>query len=752
MKRPSEQPARPPPGEAAGGAGRPPPPDPDPGEPGAESAEALREKIIGFGARSGRKTYYPELRQQLVTLRASEERFRAVFDGAAIGIAVVDLAGRLQSTNRALQELLGRSDQELRGQPLLAVVHPDDRGRYGVRLEALLRGASERGSHEVRLARADGGLAWGQVNASIAIGDDGAPAYLVAAIQDVTVRRRAQEALEFLSRASVRLATSLEMGPTLAHVAELAVPALGDLCALSTDEEGRAHRHVTCADPGARSAAERLLAHPAAASALGLDAAGGLPLLVGDAAARLGEAARDDPALRELLRALELRSSLAVPLTAASGRLGVLLIAATARSGRSYGPFDLDLATELGHRAALALESARLLLRAREASRLKDEFLAIVSHELRTPLTAMLGWTGLLQGHALPPERTAAGLAVLDRNARALAQIIDDLLSVTRIVAGKLEIVPTPTALGPVVESAVEALRPGAAASQVALVVAGDPGLPPVLGDAARLQQVVWNLVSNAVKYTPAGGRVEVRLKRVGGAAELTVRDTGAGIAPDFLPHVFERFRQADSSTTRRHGGLGLGLTIVHHLVKAHGSTLRAESEGEGRGACFTVAIPLAGAEAAARAAPSDEELPILGPLRILVVEDDPDSLQVLREILERQGALVTPAPSASRALHELDRAAPDLLISDIAMPEQDGVALIQAVRTHSLPIPALALSALSREEDRARALTAGFDRYLVKPLEVRALLQAVAAHASARADDAAGAGAAPLAAPLRAT
>lgn len=811
----------------------------------AEIAKELREKIIGFGERSGRKSFYPELRDRLSTLerfralldqtndailvvdgvvsdanlvacrmldctaeqligmpvrelsaaiadridearpgqlvatlrtrsgrevpveatvafrgtgtarvgvvvardiserqrseralKESEERFRAVFEGAAIGIAVIDVAGHLQSTNRALQELLGQPDGELRGQPFLSVIHPDDRGLLAEHHDELLRGTGAPDTNEVRLARSDGRVVWAQLSASMAAVDYASPAYLVVAIQDITARRRAEEALHFLSRASVQLASSLDVGATLKNVTELAVPFLGDLCAIwsYTSDAGREHRLVTCCDPEQKALAEELLAGRSIAGIVGADAMGELPRLLPDASGPLLAAAADDPSRLEHLRRLDIHSSILVPLATRGRRLGTLLLA-TARSRRRYGALDLDLATEFGHRAALALENASLFRETQEASRLKDEFLAIVSHELRTPLTAIMGWTGILRARRLDQAKADAALAVVDRSARALAQIIDDLLGVTRIMAGKLDIEPAPTDLSPLIESAIESLRPSAAEKRLAIRFQCEPGIPPIVGDAKRLQQVVWNLVSNAVKYTAEGGQVRVRLERAGSAAKLTVSDTGCGISREFLPHVFDLFRQADSSSTRRHGGLGLGLTLVEHLVKLHGGTVRAESDGEGRGACFTVTLPLASGEATTGRARPEPELPLVPDMRILVVEDDPDTLKMLGEILERQGADVVLAPSVSSALHELDLAAPDLLISDVAMPGQDGVALIQAIRERGLHIPALALSALSREEDRARAQAAGFDRYLVKPVDVRELLQAVASrnvHASA--------------------
>jgi signal transduction histidine kinase len=535
-------------------------------------------------------------------------------------------------------------------------------------------------------------------------------------------------ALEFLSQASVRLASSLDTAATLQSLTEMAVPFLGDLCALCAcaSDGSCARQLLACRDPGHRALAEKLFEDFPLAALAGGEAANALPRLLPDAPSVLDAMAGDDPDRRDLVRELGLCSAMTIPLVSGGRRLGILLVA-TAGAGRRYGPFDLELATEFGHRAALALENASLLLKAQEAARLKDEFLAILSHELRTPLTAILGWMGMVRSKRLDPATLDRGLAVVERNARVLAQIIDDLLGVSRIIAGKFDIHSKPVDLAPVMEAAVDALRPSAESTGIVLQVRCEPGVPAVMGDAKRLQQVVWNLVSNAVKYTPEGGEVRVSLARAGPSAKITVSDTGRGISPEFLPHVFERFRQADSSNTRLHGGLGLGLAIVRHLVELHSGSVQAASQGKGRGAFFTVTLPLASGQTLPASASPEPELPRLEDMRILLVEDDPDTLDLLGEILERQGARVVRASSAKRALFELGRAVPDLVISDIAMPEEDGVALVKAMRARGCQVPAVALSALARDEDRDRALAAGFQRYLIKPIDPRELLRAIA-------------------------
>ncbi|HXG65548.1 MAG TPA: ATP-binding protein [Blastocatellia bacterium] len=382
---------------------------------------------------------------------------------------------------------------------------------------------------------------------------------------------------------------------------------------------------------------------------------------------------------------------------------------------------------------------------AEASNRLKDEFLATVSHELRTPLNAIMGWSHMLRAQKQDAASLARGLEVIERNARLQAQLIEDILDVSRIITGKLRLRLRPTRLAPVVHQAVEAARPAARAKGIHLEEALDYSVGAVSGDPDRLQQVVWNLLSNAIKFTPKGGRVEVRLQRRDAEARITVSDTGQGISADFLPYVFDRFRQADASTTRKHGGLGLGLAIVRHLVDMHGGAIHAESAGEGQGATFTVSLPLMNP-----AAPKDnfadrahelrttitgrapfESLPALDGLRVLLVDDDRDTLQVLQLFLAGSGADVRTADSAPAALETLEHYKPDVLVSDIAMPEEDGYALIRKVR--ALPperggdVPAVALTAMTRVEDRARALSAGFQMFVPKPVEPAELLQAIA-------------------------
>jgi signal transduction histidine kinase/ActR/RegA family two-component response regulator len=385
-------------------------------------------------------------------------------------------------------------------------------------------------------------------------------------------------------------------------------------------------------------------------------------------------------------------------------------------------------------------------LEAEAANRAKDEFLAVVSHELRTPLNAMMGWARLLLDGGLPVDRLRHGLEVIERNAQTQAQLIDDLLDVSRIISGKVRIDPRPIRPIEVVEAAIESVRLAASAKGVRLHLALDPDADAILGDRDRLQQVVWNLVSNAIKFTPAGGQVFVGLARADAGVEICVEDTGRGIRPEFMPYVFERFRQADASFTRALGGLGLGLAIARHLVELHGGTIDVHSDGDGRGARFTVRLPIAahrsaiagdpGASAPPQTGRRDHAFqPDLGGLAVLVVDDEQDGRDVITEILERAHARVTVAASAAEAMEVLGRLRFAVLVSDIGMPDEDGFTLMRRIR--ALPahrggqIPAVALTAYARAVDRQQALMAGYDIHLGKPVDPGELVDVVASLAA---------------------
>src|SRR5882724_6650130 len=383
---------------------------------------------------------------------------------------------------------------------------------------------------------------------------------------------------------------------------------------------------------------------------------------------------------------------------------------------------------------------------AEAANRAKDEFLATVSHELRTPLNAIVGWGRMIRNTKMDETGLAHALDIIERNAKLQAQLIDDLLDVSRIISGKLRLTVMPVELPPVIEAALDVIRPAAEAKNIRLQVMLDANAGLVSGDPDRLQQVIWNLLSNAVKFTQKGGRVQVTLEQLDSHVLITVSDTGKGIAAEFLPYVFDRFRQADSSITRLHGGLGLGLAIVRQLVDLHGGSVEAQSPGEGQGATFSLKLPVIIAHGSGRFALNAEEanassaalqggfgsLPSLEGLGVLVVDDDPDARDLLKAILEERKAQVTTVASAAEAYETIEWLRPDVIISDIGMPGEDGYSLIRNVRLKEARDrqgwkPAIALTAHARIEDRLRALSAGYQAHVAKPVEPAELVAVIA-------------------------
>jgi signal transduction histidine kinase/CheY-like chemotaxis protein len=442
-----------------------------------------------------------------------------------------------------------------------------------------------------------------------------------------------------------------------------------------------------------------------------------------------------------------IRSLMGAPLMIEGEIIGVIY--AVAAEANRFKENDLPLLQLVADRVALAIEHARLYeaeqqarISAEAANRMKDEFLATVSHELRSPLNAILGWMKLLRAGRLDEQGASHALETVERSARAQSRIISDLLDVSRIISGKLLLKVRPIEPVRVIEAAVEAVRPAAVAKGIRFETSLDPSAGPISGDADRLQQIVWNLLSNAIKFTSSGGLVEVSLKNTGSQAEIEVRDSGIGIKPDFLPYVFDRFRQGDASSSRRQGGLGLGLAIVRHLVELHGGTVAVHSEGEGKGSRFVVKLPRAVGQARAGGSITrrrSDEFPAYGTpqltgLKVLVVDDDQDARELMTVVLSQANADVRAVASASEALEIMSaRSAwvPDVLVSDIEMPGIDGYTLIRRIRAldpeQGGRIPAVAVTAYSRVEDRMRALAAGFQLHIAKPVEPGELLTVLA-------------------------
>lgn len=565
------------------------------------------------------------------------------------------------------------------------------------------------------------------------------------AIENARLYRAAQAAEarnRFLAEATETLASSLDYATTLERVARLAVPMVADLAAVYRLEPDGAIRLTALAadDPGREALAREL------DSMLPLRIEQQERLLPRVLRSRNAELLTDVPETTQqawspsaragdLMNQLAIRSYMAVPLLVRGRVLGALALT-TVKSGRRLGPNDLTLAKELARRAGLAIENAELYREAQKSNRLKDEFLATVSHELRTPLTAILGWTHLLRSGR--PAQVARAIETIERNARAQARIIEDVLDVSRIITGKLGLRIERVNLRDVVQAALDTVRPAAEGKHVELVTTMDPTVGETAGDPSRLQQVVWNVLSNAIKFTSKGGRVEVRLDRHESMIRLRVSDTGQGIRPDFLPHVFERFRQEDSASTRAHGGLGLGLAIVRHLVELHGGHVAADSGGEGLGATFTIMLPIraltaqpAESESHAAAGEVVGAAASLQGVRALVVDDDADARDLISALLEQHGAEVTAAPSARAALDVLEHWIPNVLVSDLGMPQEDGYSLIRNVRAvgtaRGFWFPAVALTAYAQLADKTRALSAGFQAHVTKPVDPDSLVALIA-------------------------
>ena len=553
----------------------------------------------------------------------------------------------------------------------------------------------------------------------------------------------------FLIELSRLLGSSLANDRMLSRIARRAVPLLGDLCAIDIQDADGSLRRAACAHVDATK--EGVAYEARARYGFSATAPGGVPAvltsrrstLVSPATAADLEQAAQNAEQLQLFQQLGVAAWMIVPMIARERAFGAVTFAIT-ESDRRYDRTDLLFAEAVVSQVAVAGDNARLYVAAeaaREAAEAansaKDQFLSTLSHELRTPLNAVYGWATMLERGQLGAEQAQRALQIILRNVNAQVRLIDDLLDLSRVASGKLRLAVQPVDLQRVVEEALDGIRPAAAAKNIRLQpVLASPG-GPVSGDPDRLQQVVWNLLSNAVKFTPKGGRVQIQLQRVSSHVELLVSDTGQGIQPDLLPYVFDRLRQGDSSSTRSHGGLGLGLALVRHFVELHGGIVFAESPGEGRGATFVVKLPLMTARpselAAERTPPTFQRASAqsLAGLRILVVDDDPTAVDLNREILSQAGAEVRGCTSGAEALQLLQQWRPAVLVSDIEMPGLDGYTLLRQIR--ALPpdqggkTPAVALSAYNRPEDRVRSLRAGFNFHVSKPVEPNELTVIVA-------------------------
>ncbi|MCA1564274.1 MAG: PAS domain S-box protein [Acidobacteria bacterium] len=696
---------------------------------------------------------FDSARKERANAEANERYYRFLAEAIPQIIWTARPDGFIDYYNQRWYEYTGMRLEETEGWGWQSLLHADDAERCVEHWKHCVE-TGEVYDIEGRFRRAsDGQYRW-HLGRALPLRDaDGQIVKWFGASTDIDDRKHAEEQQRFLAEASATLVTSLDYEATLTALARLSVPRLADWCTVDMLADDRIIERLAVAhqDPAKVELAwelNRLYPHDFyETEGVSKVIRTGRPELYPNIPDELLALVSRDAAHLKILRELGLKSSMIIPLVAHNRVLGAITLMA-AESGRRFNAADLNFAEDLAQRAALAVDNARLYREAQEVNRLKDEFLATLSHELRTPLTAVLGWTRLLGTGQLDEATHQRALETIERNAQSQVQLIDDILDVSRIIRGKLRLNVRAAELAPVIEAAVDSVRPAAEAKGIRLQVVLDPRAGPVSGDPDRLQQVVWNLLSNAIKFTPKDGRVQVLLVRAGSHLELTVSDTGQGIEKKFLPYVFDRFRQADPSTTRTHGGLGLGLAIVRHLIELHGGTATVESEGAGQGTTFKVSLPLmivhqpeftaqAGERAPAAEHPTAggrlalECPPELEGLRVLLVEDEPDSREMLVVVLTQCRADVRAVSNAADALSQLEHWLPDVLISDIEMPGEDGYALIRKVR--SLPperggkIPAAALTAYARAEDRMRALLAGFQLHVPKPVEPAELAAVIA-------------------------
>jgi len=701
-------------------------------------------------------------------LELARDNLAAIVASSEDAIVSKTLEGIVTSWNSAAERLFGYPAEEMIGQSILRVIPPDRHHEETEILARLRRGERLERFETIRLHK-DGTLL--EVSLTVSPVKDRTGQVVGAAkfAHDISARRRTEralaeeaEALETLNRVGAAIASQLDLEKIVQIVTDAATALTGAefgafFYNVVSDKQESYWLYTLSGVPRERFAQFPM---PRNTEVFGAT-------FRGEGVVRSADIRKDPRYGRNPPYAgmpeghLPVCSYLAVPVKAPAGDV---------IGGLFFGHEQADVFTERSERLALgiasqasiAMTNARLFnaLRQREAEReqlldseraarseaerlghLKDEFLATLSHELRTPLNSIQGWATVLRQKSASPADMTRGLETIERNVRAQAQIVNDLLDMSRIISGKIHLEVQPLQIHEVVSQAVESIRQSAETKGIRMQSILDSSIGLVRGDVNRLQQVLWNLLSNAIKFTPRGGRVQVVLERVNSHLEIVIEDTGIGISPDFLPFVFDRFRQADPSTTRRYGGLGLGLSIVKSLVELHGGGVRVKSAGENLGSTFTVSLPIlhvrseghaAGSSSSIASEPLESiELPRLEGARILVVDDEADGRALIARILEGQGASVTTAETPSSALEALRHTQFDILLSDIGMPGMDGYELMRHARLldeqRESPLPAIAITAYARPEDRQRSLLAGYHMHLSKPLEARELIAGVA-------------------------
>jgi PAS domain S-box-containing protein len=682
---------------------------------------------------------------------AAKAHLAAIVDSAEDAILAKNLEGIIQSCNGAAERLFGYSREELVGSSVRVLIPPERQSEEDVILARLRRGESIEHFETVRVTK-DGRRIDIALTVSPVRDETGSIIGASKIVRDITAANKAdserlqllqENALvtEALNNVGVLVTSDLERSKVVQAVTDKATEMTGAQFGAFfynvLDERGEAYTLYTISGVPREMFSKFPMPRNTAVFAPTFDGTG---VIRSEDITKSPHYGHNAPYHGMPAGHLPVRSYLAAPVKGRGGDVIGGLFFGHSEPGRFTAVHE-RIVVGIAAWAAIALENASLYERVQEASRLKDDFLASLSHELRTPLNAIVGYVRMLQSGMVPPDKQQRAVDTISRNATSLTQIVEDVLDISRIVSGKIRLNVQDVDLPQVVRNAIDVIAPAADAKGVRIETIVDPGAAPISGDPERLQQVLWNLLSNSVKFTPRGGKVQVRLERVNSHIELTVSDTGIGIPLEFLPHVFERFRQAEGGTTRERGGLGLGLSIARQLIEMHGGTIEASSAGANQGATFRIKVPLKvvhprGDEAPrvhprAASSPTPMGGVTLGGLHVLVVDDEPDALSLLSEVLQSAGARLSAASSAAEALTKLLPELPDVVLTDLGMPRMDGFELIARIREHEdarvRDIPAAALTAYARSEDRVKALRAGFQMHLAKPIDPAELITTVA-------------------------
>jgi PAS domain S-box-containing protein len=660
-------------------------------------------------------------KRQETALRSSAERLSLTLTAARMGDWSWDISSDMVTFSERAAEIFGiPAGAYLTWTQMRSLLHEDDRERVR---EAVLQAIAEHSDYNVeyRLVCSDGQLCWVAAKGRAHYDATGQALGMIGVVQDITDRKQTEQAIQVLNQNLHHRVAELQ---TLLDVVPIGI-------AIAEDPQCQLIR--------ANSFFQKLFG-VSPESNLSVNAADQLAIR----RLRQGQEIPIDelPLQVAAMQGVEVRNVELQILRSDGAAFDLLGSATPLRNEQGAVRGSVAVFMDISDRKRTESEREQLLAReqttreqAEAANRVKDEFLAVLSHELRTPLNPILGWVRLLRNGTLDAQKTAFALETIERNTKLQAQLIEDLLDISRILRGKLSLTVASVDLQETIQAAIETVRLSAESKTIDLQTWFTPGGVRVMGDSNRLQQIVWNLLANAIKFTPVGGQISLRLERVGEQAQIIVRDTGQGISSAFLPHIFDYFRQADSSITRQFGGLGLGLAIVRHLVELHGGTVQASSAGENQGATFTVTLPLL--RQSAQASNPEVSVPAFTPsclsgVRVLAVDDDLDSLQLVALVLKQAGATVMTASSAIEALRILEQQSVQVLVSDIGMPAMDGYALLQTVRSQRRsPLAAIALTAYATETDQQQAIASGFQQHLAKPIDPAILVQAVVSQVS---------------------